>query len=100
MENSREMVLHVAELSKLEIEDKQVDMFADQFEEIIDMENRLKAVNTDGIEPTTHISDRKTVLREDVPNKEQTRDELMANVPESQDGLIKVPAILDSEEEN
>ncbi|WP_143788832.1 Asp-tRNA(Asn)/Glu-tRNA(Gln) amidotransferase subunit GatC, partial [Oenococcus oeni] len=37
------------------------------------------------------------VLREDVAVKSNQKNELLANAPETQDGQIKVPAIIDEE---
>jgi aspartyl-tRNA(Asn)/glutamyl-tRNA(Gln) amidotransferase subunit C len=38
------------------------------------------------------------VLREDVVVKGESREELLKNVPETKDGFIKVPAIMDNGE--
>ncbi|MCP0886089.1 Asp-tRNA(Asn)/Glu-tRNA(Gln) amidotransferase subunit GatC [Ligilactobacillus sp. WILCCON 0076] len=92
-------VKHVAGLAKLEFTDKQLDMFTGQMDEIIKMVQQLSEVDTTGVPVTTHVTDAVNVMREDVAAKGMDRDLLMKNVPESQDGYIKVPAIIDESEE-
>lgn len=96
----KEQIKHVAKLAKLEFSDDEFDEFAEKFKGIIDMEGKLSKVDTQGVVPTTHLSTRKTVFREDIPTREETREELLRNVPETKDGLIKVPSILETEGDN
>ncbi|RHW45124.1 Asp-tRNA(Asn)/Glu-tRNA(Gln) amidotransferase GatCAB subunit C [Bombilactobacillus bombi] len=95
----KKLVQHVAHLAKLEFDDAQLDKFTKQLDEIITMEDELAQVDTTGVQPTTHISRQKTSFRADEVQPNNSREELLQNVPEQQDGLIKVPAILDNEEE-
>ena len=83
-----EEVKHVAGLAKLAFKD-----------EIINMVQQLSEVDTTDVPVTTHVTDAINTLREDVAVKGTDRDLLMKNVPQSQDGYIKVPAIIDESEE-
>jgi len=47
---------------------------------------------------TSNVLETINVMREDVADEGWSRDELMKNVPESEDGFIKVPAIIDNGE--
>ncbi|GKQ43129.1 aspartyl/glutamyl-tRNA(Asn/Gln) amidotransferase subunit C [Companilactobacillus sp. RD055328] len=96
----KEQIKHVASLAKLEFSDEEFDEFAEKFQETIKMEDMLTHIDTKGVEPTTNLSTRTTTFREDVAQKEQSRELLMKNVPEEKDGLIKVPSILDTEGDN
>ena len=97
----REQVQHVAELSKLSFTDAELDHFVPQLEEIIDLFNQLAEVDTEQVKPMTSATDEVNVLREDeaVKSSEEMRQALLANAPETEDGLIKVPAILDESED-
>ena len=92
-------VRHVAKLAKLSFADHEILHFTEQMSDIIDMVEQLKEVDTTGVEVTTHGYSLVNVLREDVAVKGTDRDLLMKNVPQSQDGYIKVPAIIDESEE-
>lgn len=96
----KDQIKHVASLAKLELSDAGFNDFAEKFQETLKMEDMLNGIDTTGVEPTTHLSTRTTIFREDNPETNQTREQLMENVPESSDGLIKVPSILDTEGDN
>ena len=88
-------VKHVASLAKLAFTDEQLQKFTGQMDEIIKMVQQLSEVDTTGVPVTTHVTDAKNVLRADVSEKGTDRDLLLKNCPDSQDGYIKVPAIID-----
>lgn len=96
---SKDEVLHVAELANLKFKDDEVDGFVSQLDKIVSMESNLSSVDTTGIEPTYHLGDTNTVFRADEGVHTQTREQLLENVPEVQDNLIKVPTIVDKEDD-
>ena len=95
---SEEQVKHVAKLAKLAFADEELASFTDQLGKIIDMVEMLEEVDTEGVPFTSNVSASINVMREDVAAPGWSRDELMENVPESEDGFIKVPAIIDNGE--
>ncbi len=95
---NEEQVKHVAKLAKLSFSDDELAGFTDQLGKIIDMVEQLEAVDTEGVPFTSNVSASINVMREDVAAPGWSRDELMKNVPESEDGFIKVPAIIDNGE--
>ena len=95
---SKEEVKRVANLSKLSFKEEELDMFTEQMSQIIEMMERLEEVDTEGVAFTSNVTKEINVMREDVVVQNNTRDELMSNVPETQDGFIKVPAIMDNGE--
>ncbi|WP_311408066.1 Asp-tRNA(Asn)/Glu-tRNA(Gln) amidotransferase subunit GatC [Liquorilactobacillus uvarum] len=92
-------VAHVAGLAKLAFSEEELQKFTGQMDEIINMVQQLSDVDTDGVEVTTHVTDSINTMREDNAAKGIARELLMKNVPEHQDGFIKVPAIIDENEE-
>lgn len=95
----QDQVKHVANLAKLELKDNQVDYFTNQLDDIIGLFETLDEVNTDGIEPTSSVSDQLNVMREDVADNWGQSAALLANAPEAENGYIKVPAIIDESED-
>lgn len=94
----KDEIIHVAKLSRLEFNAKEIDKFTEQMGEIINMANQLGEVNTDGVEETVQVVDRDTVFRADEPEHWQSKAELMKNVPDKVDGFIKVPVIIDKDD--
>ncbi|HLU21505.1 Asp-tRNA(Asn)/Glu-tRNA(Gln) amidotransferase subunit GatC [Lederbergia graminis] len=92
---SKEQVLHVAHLARLDMSDEEAVTFTDQLDKIITMAEKLDELNTENIEPTSHVFAQTNVLREDIAEEGLPIEEVMKNVPEQQDGQIKVPSILE-----
>ncbi|MCT1176137.1 Asp-tRNA(Asn)/Glu-tRNA(Gln) amidotransferase subunit GatC [Pediococcus pentosaceus] len=88
-------VEHVATLAKLKFNDEQLEKFTDQIEDIIDLVDTLNEVDTTNVEPTFNVTDQLNRMREDVAVRSNDKEALLANAPETENGFIRVPAILD-----
>ena len=95
---SKEEVKKVAALSKLSFKEEELELFTSQMGKIIDMVEELGEVDTEGVPFTSNVVSEINVLREDVVVKGESREELLKNVPETKDGFIKVPTIMDNGE--
>lgn len=95
---TEEQVKHVAKLSKLSFFEEELADFTNQLDKIIDMVELLEEVDTTGVPFTSNVNESINVMREDVATPGMDRKELMRNVPESENGYIKVPAIMDNGE--
>ncbi|MGH0005144.1 Asp-tRNA(Asn)/Glu-tRNA(Gln) amidotransferase subunit GatC [Enterococcus gallinarum] len=95
---SEEQVKHVAKLAKLSFSDDELHEFTSQLGKIIDMVETLEEVDTEGVPFTSNVAETINVMREDIAAEGWNRQELMRNVPETEDGFIKVPAIIDNGE--
>lgn len=98
MKITENTIRHVATLSRLEFNDNEIGKFTKQMNDIINMANQLQEVNTEGVEETVQVVDRDTVFREDKPEHWQEKDDLMKNVPEKANGFIKVPVIIEKDD--
>ena len=93
---TRDEVRKVALLARLELKDSELDRQAGHINELLDQFEKLKQVDVNGIEPTSHSIPLLNVLREDLAKRSLARDEAIANAPESRDGCFVVPRIIDS----
>ena len=98
---TKDEINHVAALSRLEFGEDKIDKFTEQMGDIINMAHQLAEVDTEGVDETVQVVDRDTVFREDKPEhwQGQDRETLMANVPEKANGYIKVPVIINKDED-
>ena len=88
-------VMRVAALSRLGISSAEATLFAREIEIIVGFVEELQAVNIEGILPTDQVTGLTNVMRDDiVVPATQTRDELLANAPNSRDGYIVVKRVL------
>lgn len=95
---SKEEVKRVANLSKLKFSESELEVFTTQMGQIIEMVEQLEGVDTEGVSFTSNVASEISVLREDIVITSESREELLKNVPETKDGFIKVPAIMDNGE--
>lgn len=86
-------VEHVAKLARLKLTEEEKEKFTKQLDAIIEHMDKLNEVDTTGIEPMAHAIPSSNVMREDEVKQEFTRDEMLSNAPEEEDGFFKVPKI-------
>lgn len=91
-------VLKIAELAKLQFSESELEEFTAQFQHILDYIEKLKEVNVDGIEPTSHVSltadFEKDIFREDETRPSLPAEEALMNAPDRGDGHFRVPKVI------
>ena len=92
---SREDVEHVARLARLALTPEELERMRTQLNAILVHIDALKAVDTDGIEPTSHAVPLVNVMRDDEPGPCLPRDEALANAPERAGEFFRVPRIIE-----
>ncbi|PAL00651.1 aspartyl/glutamyl-tRNA(Asn/Gln) amidotransferase subunit C [Lentilactobacillus parakefiri] len=97
---SEDQVKHVAELAKLKIADDQLPYFTTQLDQIIGLFETLSEVDTDGVERTSSVTDQINVMRDDIAENWHQRQALLDNAPDTADGYIRVPTIIDESGDN
>jgi aspartyl-tRNA(Asn)/glutamyl-tRNA(Gln) amidotransferase subunit C len=88
---SREDVLHVARLARLELTDDEVDRFADQLSAILEAVSKVDELDLADVEPTSHPLDLANVWAEDDPRPSLPVDEALANAPDRDGMFFRVP---------
>ena len=88
---TRDEVLHVARLARLELTDDEIDRFTDQLSAILEAVAKVSELDLSDVEPTAHPLDLVNVWSEDEPRPSLPVDEALANAPDRQDGFFKVP---------
>ena len=86
-------VEHVAKLSRLALSAEDMEKFAPQLNSILEYVNELNEVDTTGVVPMAHSIKISNVMREDEVKQNFTREEMLKNAPEEEDGFFKVPRI-------
>ncbi|DAA96460.1 TPA: Asp-tRNA(Asn)/Glu-tRNA(Gln) amidotransferase GatCAB subunit C [Candidatus Gastranaerophilales bacterium HUM_9] len=86
-------VEHVAKLARLELTEEEKEKFTSQLGDVLKYVEQMNEVDTSNVEPMAHAIDFVNVMREDEVKYEQTKEELMKNAPDAEDGFFKVPKI-------
>lgn len=86
-------VEHVAKLARLELTEDEKQKFAKQLGDVLKYVEQMNEVDTTGVKPMAHAFDVVNVMRDDKVVYEQTKQELMKNAPEEENGFFRVPKI-------
>ncbi len=93
---SKNDVLHVAKLAKLQITPAEEKKFQKQLSEVVDYIGELNEVNTEGVEATSQTTGLTDVLRNDkvTPGEVLSQEEVLSGTEEAYNGYFKVAALL------
>jgi len=88
---SREDVLHVARLARLELSGEEVDRFGEQLNAILEAVGKVSQLDLAGVKPTAHPLDLVNVWAEDEPEPCLPVEEALANAPARDGNFFRVP---------
>ncbi|MGD9172822.1 MAG: Asp-tRNA(Asn)/Glu-tRNA(Gln) amidotransferase subunit GatC [Desulfobacterales bacterium] len=94
MKITKEEVLYVARLARLDLEADAIDKFAGQIDEILGYIEKLNQVDTEGVKPTSHAISLTNAFRDDVERQHLARERALANAPEEDEGCFVVPRVI------
>jgi aspartyl-tRNA(Asn)/glutamyl-tRNA(Gln) amidotransferase subunit C len=92
---SHDVIRQVALLARLRLEGRALEALAAQLDEILAYVRQLQAVNTDGVEPTSHVLPLANVLRDDEPTPCLGQDAVVTLAPAAQKPFVKVPKVIE-----
>lgn len=91
MKITQETVDYVAALAKLTLSGEEKEQTAQDLERILDYIETMNGLDTDGVEPMSHVLPVKNVFREDVVTNGDNREKILKNAPKQKDGSFSVP---------
>ncbi len=94
MKITRDEVLYVADLARLDLDEASIEAFAEQIANILEYVDMLNQVDTEGINPTSHAISLTNAFREDEEKGHLEREQVLANAPEKEDGSFIVPKVV------
>lgn len=86
-----ETINYVAALAKLKLSDEEKEKAKEDLSKILGYIDTMNELDTDHIEPMSHVFPVKNVFREDVVTNGEDRDNLLCNAPVKKDGAFMVP---------
>ncbi len=90
---SRDQVLHVARLARLELADEEVERMRLELSKVLDHIEKIGELDDlDGVAPTSHVIDVANALRPDEPRPSWPREEILAAAPAVRDDGFEVPS--------
>ncbi len=91
---SQDEVKYIAGLARLTLTDEEINLYAQQLNDILGYIDQLNELDVDNVEPMSHVLDIINVMREDKHLPSLTRKEVMANAPDHDNIHFKVPRVI------
>ena len=95
MKITRDDVIKIAELARIEFAEEELEKFSEQLGNILTYIGKLNELDTKDVEPTSHVLDLATPLREDTVVEWLSREEALENAPREEDGFFVVPQVIE-----
>ncbi len=89
---SRDQVLHVARLARLELTDEEIERFGGELSKVLDYIETINQLDLDDVPPTSHVVTVENALREDEPRPSLPVGVALASAPASDQGGFRVPS--------
>ena len=90
-----DQVRHVAQLARLALTPEEEQRYQTQLSAILEAVEKLKALDTSAVEPTSHAVDLVNVMRDDEVTACLPPDAALANAPDPSGELFRVPRIIE-----
>ncbi len=88
-------VKKIAHLARLGIDETDIDAYASDLSNMLDLMTQMGETNTDEIQPMAHPMDQMQRLRPDVVTEKNQREHFQSIAPQTEAGLYLVPKVLD-----
>ena len=95
MQIDKKTVRKIAHLARLEFKDKDEEAIIKDLNKMLEWVGKLNELNTEGIEPLTHLSEEVNVMRKDELKKHISHEQGLKNAPKKDSDYFRVPKVLD-----
>ena len=95
---SDETIEYVGILAKLELDAEEKEQAKSDMASMLDYIDKLNELDTEGVEPMSHVFPVNNVFREDVVTNGDDRENILKNAPEEKNGMFNVPKTFDQNE--
>jgi len=95
MKISKEEIEHIAMLARLSLSGEEKELFGSQLSSILDYMDKLNELDTDAVEPTSHVLLLSNVMRDDILGISIPREEALMNAPDHTEKFYRVPKIIE-----
>jgi len=88
-------VEYTARLARIELQSKELEKLAKQLQEIVGFMDKLKELDVEGINPTSHILPMHNVLREDIQKVSLPVEKALMNAPQKEGNFFVIPKVIE-----
>ena len=95
MEVTETVVEDIAALAQLKLDPEEAKRLLSSMQMILDLAERMQAIDTTGVEPVSNPLDEKQLLRPDIVTEEDHRELYQSSAPATEDGMYLVSKVVD-----
>ena len=92
---TRETVLHIARLARLELAPDEIQKMQEDLDKILGYVGELAELTIDGVPETAHVATERAPFRKDTPAASLVTETALGEAPRSAEGSFAVPAFVD-----
>lgn len=85
----------IAHLARLDIKHGEEESLLASMDSVLSWMDQLNEIDTEGIEPLTHITDEANIWRDDISGNSLTKSEMLENAPAKNANYILVPKVIE-----
>jgi aspartyl-tRNA(Asn)/glutamyl-tRNA(Gln) amidotransferase subunit C len=89
---SRDQVLHVARLARLELTEAELERFSSELSKVLDYIELIGQLDLEDVPPTSHVIDVENALRADEPRPSMPVERALESAPDAALGGFRVPS--------
>ena len=94
MKVSKEEILHIANLARLNLEENEVQKYIDNLQDILDFANVVNNAPIDDLDITIGANEAKNVFRKDEIKVFEDNSALLQNAPAQEQNMFKIPKVI------
>lgn len=94
MQVSKEEILHIANLARLNLEENEIEQYRGNLQDILNFADVVNNAQTEGLDITIGANEAKNVFRKDEVKVFENNEALLQNAPSMEQNMFKIPKVI------
>ena len=94
MQVSKEEILHIANLARLDLNDNEVDKYIENLQDILNFANIVNNAPVEGLDITIGANEAKNIFRKDEIKRFEDTESLLQNAETKEQNMFKIPKVI------
>ena len=95
MQLDKDLISRLEKLARLQLSDPERDKLTSDLQSILDMVDKLRELDTTGVEPLVYLNDQGNVWREDEVGQQLSPEQALQNAPKQDGQYFRVPKVIE-----
>ena len=94
MQASKEEILHIANLARLDLNENEVDKYIENLQDILNFANIVNNAPVEGLDITIGANEAKNIFRKDEIKRFEDTESLLQNAETKEQNMFKIPKVI------